>query len=71
VPFPPDKKVIDIGSFYADDTKIRQTLGWRPRVSLREGLSKTLAFYRQHRVDYWGDEPDNDAFSTLGPFQRA
>src|SRR5688500_3386831 len=29
-PFPPERKRIDIGDFYADATKIQRTLGWRP-----------------------------------------
>ncbi len=53
VPFPPEKRVIDIGSFEADYAKIRGALGWEPRVSLREGLVRTIAFYREHRAQYW------------------
>jgi UDP-glucose 4-epimerase len=69
VPFPSDKKVIDIGSFYADDRRIRSVLGWKRKVGLREGLRQTLQFYRERRADYWGDEPIHDAFSALGPLQ--
>jgi UDP-glucose 4-epimerase len=69
VPFPPEKQAIDIGSFYADDSKIRQMLGWVPRIGLREGFSRTLQFYRQHRADYWGDDDGADPFSALGPFR--
>ena len=53
VPFPPERKVIDIGSIYVDDRKLRRVLKWKPRVDLREGLSRTIAFYRQHRAHYW------------------
>jgi UDP-glucose 4-epimerase len=67
IPFPPDKKLIDIGSFYAEDRKIRSILGWERRVGLREGLTRTLQFYRERRGDYWGEEPVQDAFSSLGP----
>lgn len=52
-PFPPDRKRIDIGDYCGDYTKIRAQLGWHPTVSLREGLDRTLAFYRQHRAQYW------------------
>jgi UDP-glucose 4-epimerase len=51
-PFPPERKRIDIGDFYADTTKIRRALGWAPRVRLREGLERTIDYYRQHRDRY-------------------
>jgi UDP-glucose 4-epimerase len=52
VPFPPERKRIDIGDFHADTTKIRQTLGWRPQVPLRDGLERTIAYYREHQGHY-------------------
>ena len=51
-PFPPERKRIDIGDFYADTTKIRNALGWAPRVKLREGLQRTIDYYRRHRDRY-------------------
>jgi UDP-glucose 4-epimerase len=53
IPFPPDRKAIDIGDYYADYRLIQGRLGWRPKVSLREGLRRTLAFYREEREYYW------------------
>jgi UDP-glucose 4-epimerase len=53
VPFPPEKKRIDIGDYYGDYTKIREALGWEPRVPLREGLSRTIEYYREHKEHYW------------------
>ena len=50
--FPPDRKRIDIGDYYANDNLIRATLSWEPRVSLREGLARTLAYYRSCLKDY-------------------
>jgi UDP-glucose 4-epimerase len=50
--FPADRKLIDIGDYYADFSRIRSCLGWEPRVPLREGLSRTLAFYREHLSSY-------------------
>jgi len=52
VPWPPDKKRIDIGSFYSDSTKFERTTGWAARVGLREGLERTVAFYREHLPRY-------------------
>jgi UDP-glucose 4-epimerase len=50
--YPPDRKRIDIGDYYADFSRIRQALEWQPRVPLREGLARTLAYYRQHLARY-------------------
>jgi len=52
VPFPEDRRRIDIGDFYTDFGKIESSLGWTPRTSLRDGLSKTIAFYREHIERY-------------------
>jgi UDP-glucose 4-epimerase len=52
VPFPPDRKRIDIGDFYADTTKVRETLGWEPRIPLEKGLEATFDYYRRHMDHY-------------------
>jgi CDP-glucose 4,6-dehydratase len=38
----------EIDRQYLASTKIREVTGWEPRVELREGLSRTLEWYRQH-----------------------
>ena len=48
VDWPAEQKAIDIGSFYADSTKFKSTTGWSPSVGVRDGLRRTVAFYRQH-----------------------
>ncbi|HNP72742.1 MAG TPA: NAD-dependent epimerase/dehydratase family protein [Kouleothrix sp.] len=53
IPFPADRKPIDIGDYYADYRLIQGRLGWRPKVSLREGLRRTLEFYRAEKEHYW------------------
>ncbi len=55
VPFPPERKAIDIGDVYTDYAKITAALGWRPQVPLRDGLAAAVAFYRQHWDHYAGD----------------
>jgi len=50
--FPEDRKRIDIGDYYADDRLIRKVLGWEPKVPLREGLARTLAYYRADLKHY-------------------
>ena len=52
VPFPDERKRIDIGDFYNDYGKIQKELGWEPQVSLREGLSRTVDYYRRN-IDHY------------------
>ena len=53
VPFPPERKAIDIGDYYGNYNKIQAGLGWRPKVDLRQGLAATLAYYSDHQRQYW------------------
>jgi UDP-glucose 4-epimerase len=46
--YPAERKRIDIGDYYADDRLLRAAVGWQPRVALRDGLARTLAYYREH-----------------------
>jgi nucleoside-diphosphate-sugar epimerase len=52
IKFPAERKRIDIGDYYSDYQLISQTLGWKPKTSLREGLEKTIAYYKQHGKAY-------------------
>jgi UDP-glucose 4-epimerase len=52
VPWPPDKKQIDIGSFYSDSSKFGAATGWKPAVPLRQGLRQTIEFYRANLPQY-------------------
>jgi CDP-glucose 4,6-dehydratase len=38
----------EIDRQYLESTKIYEVTGWRPQVDLREGLSRTLEWYREH-----------------------
>ena len=53
VPFPDEQKAIDIGDYYGTYAKLEAALGWQPRVALRDGLARTLEYYRQHHAQYW------------------
>jgi len=52
VPFPADRKAIDIGDYYADHALIERELGWKPTVPLESGLRRTLDYYREHGQHY-------------------
>jgi nucleoside-diphosphate-sugar epimerase len=53
VPFPSERKAIDIGDYYTNYSKISQEIGWYPQISLEEGLSRTIKFYEQNKHHYW------------------
>lgn len=55
VNFPADKQKIEIGNYYADCTRIKQTLGWEAGTTLREGVRRTIEFFRKNRLHYWTD----------------
>lgn len=52
VPFPADRKAIDIGDYYSDYTHLNSNLGWAPKVDLRDGLVRTLEYYRKALAHY-------------------
>lgn len=53
VPFPPDRKSIDIGDYYGNWSRARELLDWRPKVRLEEGLRRSLEYYRANGSSYW------------------
>ena len=55
VDFPPDKRKIEIGNYRADCSKIKDVLGWQPATPLREGVERTVDFYREHWRHYWDE----------------
>jgi UDP-glucose 4-epimerase len=72
VPWPENRKRIDIGDYYGDYRKIESALGWCPRVSLEEGLRRSLAYYDRYREHYWHDNPvsagaETPVSGTVGP----
>jgi UDP-glucose 4-epimerase len=50
--FPPERLPIDIGDYFADDRLFRQVTGWAPKITLEEGLARTVAYFRNCLSDY-------------------
>ncbi len=50
--FPEDRKKIDIGDYYSDFSFIKAKLGWEPRTLLKNGLEKTISFYKDNYRTY-------------------
>lgn len=53
VEYPPDQRPIEVGDYYADITRIGQTLDWSPSVPLADGIARTVAYFEPRRADYW------------------
>ena len=50
--FPAERKRIDIGDYYADDSAFRAAAQWRPRVALADGLKRSLDYFRRNLAEY-------------------
>lgn len=52
VPFPAERKAIDIGDYYSDFSLIRSELGWAPTRDLDQGLRATVDYFSRHLQHY-------------------
>ena len=52
VDFPPDRKKIDIGDYYADYSLASELLKWSPQTSLRSGIEATLGYFATRLPQY-------------------
>jgi UDP-glucose 4-epimerase len=50
--FPSERLRIDIGDYFADDQLFRQVTGWAPKVTLQDGIARTLDYFRNCLSDY-------------------
>lgn len=48
----PDKKLIDIGDYYGDFSKFSGLSGWKPKTNVRDGLEKTLDYFKKN-INYY------------------
>jgi UDP-glucose 4-epimerase len=59
VPFPREQQLIEIGNCYLSSEKIETMLGWRARTSWRDGLARTVEFYRERLPQYLEPQVDS------------
>jgi UDP-glucose 4-epimerase len=52
-PWPVERKNIAIDNYYGDYSKIKSMLGWEPKIEVREGLRRTIEFYRHNKHYYF------------------
>jgi len=53
VPFPKERKMIEIGDYIASYEKIKKTYGWKPEINLDEGIERTISYYGKYKKYYW------------------
>jgi len=51
--FTNERKALEPGDYYADISKIKQKINWTPKVSLEDGIQKTIKYYSKYREHYW------------------
>lgn len=52
IPFPEEKKKIDVGSVACDYTEITEATGWAPSTGLREGIARTIDYFQPRIAAY-------------------
>ena len=63
-PFPAEHKGIDIGSYCSDSARIREELGWHPRIAFEEGVRRSLEYF-QREFPHYLSAGDADCRRTL------
>jgi UDP-glucose 4-epimerase len=58
-PFTPERAAQEPGHFYSDITKARMIIGWEPTTELKDGIAKTVDYYRKFKEFYWGGSNDS------------
>jgi UDP-glucose 4-epimerase len=54
VPWPADRRAIEVGHQVLSGAKAKEVLGWAPATDLRAGLSATRAYYEPRLAEYLG-----------------
>ena len=52
IPFPEDRKAIDVGDFICDYSAFREQFGWEPKVNFEEGIQLSIEYFRKEIKHY-------------------
>jgi nucleoside-diphosphate-sugar epimerase len=52
VPFPQDRKAIDVGDFICDYNSFSSAFGWEPKFKFEEGIKRSLEYFRSELEHY-------------------
>lgn len=53
VPWPRNYENVETGDYVTDIMKTKERTGWLPQVSFKEGIEKTVDYYRKNKGMYW------------------
>ncbi len=51
--FTKERKALEPGDYYADISKITKLTDWKPKITLEDGIKKTLEYYKINKKYYW------------------
>jgi UDP-glucose 4-epimerase len=51
--FTAERKALEPGDYYADISKIKSIIEWKPETTLEDGIKKTIEYYKKNREHYW------------------
>jgi len=52
VPFPEERKVIDVGDFISDYSIFQSSFGWNPKVDFETGIERSIEFFKDELKYY-------------------
>ena len=52
IPFPKDRKAIDVGDFICDYSSFSSAFGWEPKIKFEEGIKRSLEYFRSELEHY-------------------
>jgi len=61
IPFSPERKILEPGDYVSDCRKIHEFTGWTAKTDFRDGIRRTIEYYRLSRQYYWETEPTMEA----------
>ena len=62
IPFPEERKAIDVGDFVCDYKAFQSTFDWDPKVNFQEGISKSIDYYRKIWIITFEARTPHDSF---------
>jgi dTDP-glucose 4,6-dehydratase/UDP-glucose 4-epimerase len=52
IPFPEDRKAIDVGDFICDYSAFHNQFGWEPQVNFEEGIQLSFKYFKDEIEHY-------------------